>query len=121
MAGATTVQVASIIYIKGPKVIGDIVNGIRRFMERKGYNKLEDFRGISLDKILSKEKLRAKYVPMVASVDIDKCTGCGICIDQCLCDALSLKEGTAEVDKERCMGCEICVQICPVKAISLRV
>ncbi|MEA1913326.1 MAG: 4Fe-4S binding protein [candidate division WOR-3 bacterium] len=53
-----------------------------------------------------------------AIVDKEKCTGCGICVNQCPINAISIN-GTAKIDKTKCTGCGICVAACPVKAIRL--
>jgi len=45
MAGADTVQVVSVLYIDGIDKITDIINELSQFMEKKGYNNLEAFRG----------------------------------------------------------------------------
>ncbi|SMO73251.1 dihydroorotate dehydrogenase (fumarate) [Saccharicrinis carchari] len=46
LAGATTVQVCSAIYQKGPKVISDMLNELSYWMEAKGFKDIEDFRGM---------------------------------------------------------------------------
>ena len=54
-----------------------------------------------------------------AKVDIEKCTGCGACVDVCPLDAIQLENGVAVVDQETCTECGACVDACPVGAISL--
>ena len=119
MAGASTVQVCSILFARGFKAIGEIVNGIREFMERKGYLNLEDFRGIALDKIRSKMELFYKYTPMVSFVDENLCRGCGECEDVCYQEAISIQEGVVQIESGKCIGCELCISTCPVKALYL--
>jgi dihydroorotate dehydrogenase (fumarate) len=67
LAGADVVQIVSTIYKHGPKQIAKILTFIQEWMEKKGYEKLEDFRGK-----LSKKKLndpftykRAQYVDIL--------------------------------------------------------
>jgi dihydroorotate dehydrogenase (fumarate) len=45
LAGAKAVQIASAIYRKGPKVIGEMLEEIKNWMYEKGFNSLDDFRG----------------------------------------------------------------------------
>ncbi len=47
MAGASAVQVGSATF-REPRAMANIVLGIELFMKRKGYTKIEDFRGIVL-------------------------------------------------------------------------
>jgi len=55
-------------------------------------------------------------------VDLDKCTGCGICPKFCPDSALKLVDIKGKkkirVDYEHCKGCLICVAECPFKAYS---
>jgi len=52
MAGADTVQVVSVLYKDGIDKITDIINELSLFMEKKGYNDLNAFRGkLSQNKI----------------------------------------------------------------------
>jgi NAD-dependent dihydropyrimidine dehydrogenase PreA subunit len=55
---------------------------------------------------------------MAVTIDKEKCTACGACIEACPVEALKLGD-TAEVDEETCIDCGTCVDECPVEAISL--
>jgi len=54
-----------------------------------------------------------------SEVDAAQCTGCGICVNRCQVDAISMKEDLAVVDLNRCIGCGLCVTGCPDMAIHL--
>lgn len=53
LSGASTVQVASVLYQKNIEVIGELLGGLKEWMERHGYDNLEQFRG-SMSKMKSK-------------------------------------------------------------------
>ena len=46
----------------------------------------------------------------------NRCTGCGICIDQCPAGAISSVDQTVVVDSKRCIECFGCVSACPQEA-----
>jgi ferredoxin len=54
----------------------------------------------------------------VVEVDVDHCTGCGLCVDVCPAGALALAE-TVAVEPRRCSGCGLCVGACPAGALAL--
>jgi predicted Fe-Mo cluster-binding NifX family protein/ferredoxin len=56
---------------------------------------------------------------LVAGVDAEKCTGCGLCREVCPQGAMSVEE-TARIDAGKCTGCGQCVTECPQDALSLR-
>ncbi|MCD6569795.1 MAG: tRNA-dihydrouridine synthase, partial [Deltaproteobacteria bacterium] len=86
MAGATTVQICTAVMWKGLKIFKELSDGLRAFMERKGYEKITDFRGIALKHLTTVEEL-AKEPPMHAIVDKSLCNGCGLCANICEYDA----------------------------------
>jgi ferredoxin len=51
-----------------------------------------------------------------AKIDEEKCVGCGICVEKCPIEAISLINRKAIDDKERCIGCGVCVHHCPEDA-----
>lgn len=56
-----------------------------------------------------------------AEVDINACTGCGVCETKCQVGAVRIpvNKEVAFVDLNRCIGCGICVSNCPDQALSL--
>ncbi len=50
-------------------------------------------------------------------IDVNQCSGCGVCVEVCPQGAISLVEGTARVDSSLCTGCQACVAACPTGAI----
>lgn len=54
------------------------------------------------------------------AVDLNKCTGCGLCYDGFACPALvSRDDRKASIDPSLCVNCGVCAQVCPVGAIRL--
>lgn len=53
-----------------------------------------------------------------SAVDADACIGCGRCIRELGCPALTMRDGRAQIDETQCTGCTLCEQLCPVGAIS---
>jgi len=56
---------------------------------------------------------------MAASVDKDKCTGCGLCVEACPVEAISLENDKAKIDEDTCVDCGACASECPNEAISV--
>jgi len=60
--------------------------------------------------------------PLIACVDTDLCSGCGVCVVACPFDARVLDEDEkiSIVNEALCQGCGACVSACPNKACQLR-
>ncbi len=54
----------------------------------------------------------------VNTVDEEQCTACGLCVDSCQFDAISM-DGVAKVNRTKCVGCGVCVNACEDKALIL--
>lgn len=48
----------------------------------------------------------------------EECKGCGMCVDHCLYEAITIKNGKA-VHSEYCRGCGRCASMCPSDAIKM--
>jgi NAD-dependent dihydropyrimidine dehydrogenase PreA subunit len=56
---------------------------------------------------------------VVVQIDVEKCSGCGSCVEVCPNDAIELVEGRAVIAAEACAGCGVCVDECPNEALAL--
>ena len=56
---------------------------------------------------------------MAVQVDVEKCTGCGACVDACPVDAITVENDIAVVDEAECVECGACAEECPNDALSL--
>lgn len=54
-----------------------------------------------------------------ASINYNKCTQCGKCLDYCRFDAIENLNGTISISEISCDGCKLCSRICPSLAISM--
>jgi len=64
---------------------------------------------------------KVEIEPIIASVDEEVCSGCGLCEKMCPYGALSLAipERVMMVSQALCKGCGACAGVCPSGAISL--
>ena len=66
-------------------------------------------------------------MPGKIEVDIERCKGCGLCVDTCPHDCITIstsesnKKGyfPAVQDNTHCTGCTMCAVICPDAAITV--
>ncbi len=56
---------------------------------------------------------------MAVKVDPQKCTGCGLCVDACPTEAISIVDGLAVIDEDLCTECGLCIDECPTEALDL--
>ncbi|MFO7829547.1 MAG: ATP-binding protein [Bacteroidales bacterium] len=59
------------------------------------------------------------YSGVVAHINPEKCTLCGLCAEKCRFDAIPLINNQYVVQKLDCEGCGYCAKICPADAITM--
>jgi heterodisulfide reductase subunit A len=67
--------------------------------------------------------LKSEYIttsPERAYVIEELCDGCGICIETCPTNAITMQEGKAKINPFMCTGCGACIPVCPREAIDFK-
>jgi dihydropyrimidine dehydrogenase (NAD+) subunit PreA len=120
--GAGSVQVCTAAMVYGFRIVEEMQDGLSRWMDSKGYNTIEDFRGQAVPNTTDWKYLNMNY-KSVAKIDQEKCIGCGRCFIGCedtshqAISTLPQANGTNkfEVIEEECVGCNLCEINCPVE------
>ncbi|HSH52548.1 MAG TPA: ATP-binding protein, partial [Bacteroidales bacterium] len=59
------------------------------------------------------------YSGVIAEINSDRCTQCGLCAEKCRFDAIPVINNQHVVKKLDCEGCGYCAKVCPVDAIKM--
>jgi len=119
MVGATTVQSATAVMLRGYGVVRKWLREMTAWMEKKGYESVQDFKGVALRNIVSTREVVREAEGMSVGVDGELCIGCGECQISCFYDAVAMKNRKAQINKEKCVVCGLCVEKCPTDAVHL--
>ncbi len=121
LLGSTSVQVCTAVMTHGFRIIEDLCEGLNNWMDEKGFEKITDFIGKSVNNITHWEDLDINY-HHIAHINQDKCIHCGLCYIACedaAHQAINLDFGnpynTYTIKQEDCVGCNLCQLICPVE------
>ena len=82
LLGAGTVQVCTAAMHYGYRIVEDMGDGLLTWMRRKGYERIDDFRGLSLPNVREWKNLNLNF-RVVAAIDEAKCIGCQLCYTAC--------------------------------------
>ncbi len=118
--GAGNVQVCTAAMAYGFKIVKEMVSGLERWMDGKGYSSISDFAGRAVPNVTDWQFLNLNYIAK-AVIHQDLCIKCGRC--HIVCEDTSHQAITSSVDGKRhfevidaeCVGCNLCVSVCPVQ------
>jgi len=137
LAGASAVQVCTAVMLRGFRIIDNLTKGLNDYMDRKGFQTIEDMVGLAVPKLKQHSGLEFKRRE-VALIDQSKCISCDLCFVACN-DGVGLEAidktlnivtmaGAADggsddensrptytVNSPKCDGCSLCLHVCPVK------
>lgn len=121
LLGAGSVQVCTAVMHYGFGIIRDMMPGLERYMDEKGFASIAAMQGAALPNVGEWKTLNLKH-KVVASINEEKCIGCQIC--HIACDdgahqAIGLSDDpenrTPFIIEENCVGCNLCSLVCPVE------
>jgi heterodisulfide reductase subunit A len=69
--------------------------------------------------LLSKQYIYSEFTGI--ELDEDKCGYCGLCINSCPFNAITIDKDKLNIDKFKCKGCGTCVSVCPTNAIEMNI
>ena len=82
LLGAQSVQLCTAPMHWGFRIVEDMIDGLKSWMDEKGFRTIEDFRGVSLPRVQDWKHLNLNY-RIVARIDPEKCIGCELCYIAC--------------------------------------
>ena len=118
LAGASSVQICTSLYMEGFTVIADYLKKLDYYMTEKGYTDIEQFRGAVCSRIIPPDQVNRTRA-RVARIDEDSCTNCGICEKVCLHQSAFTGGENAYIVQQDCVGCGLCAELCPQSAINM--
>jgi dihydropyrimidine dehydrogenase (NAD+) subunit PreA len=118
LCGASTVQITSGVIRYGYRIIEDILEGLRYYLEEQGLDSVARLVGKALPNIVSTDEFDLTRQG-IAQYDLERCVGCGQCYIVCRdaggqCLSWDDAERRPAMDESKCLGCMICSFICPV-------
>ncbi|MBD3252538.1 DUF362 domain-containing protein [Candidatus Pacearchaeota archaeon] len=72
--------------------------------------------GVGLASRAGKLHIHSNVSPFI---NVEKCKGCGVCIENCKNNAIKLINNKSEIDREKCTRCAVCIAVCPEKAVRI--
>jgi len=129
LLGATSVQVCTAAMHYGFRIVRDMIDGLKNYLQDKGLSSVMDLVGKATPRIEDWGNLDLNY-KIVARIDEEKCIGCNLCYIACedgahqcirveerphgdLRHGVDLKH-VPRILEDECVGCNLCALVCPV-------
>jgi len=116
MVGASAVQVCTAAILRGPSVYGEIAAQMDAWLRAHGYESIGEVQGLTLKKVRQRSARTEGVAPVL---DVEECTGCGLCEASCVYDAIRVVDTKAVLDAAACSGCGLCVTRCRPRALRM--
>ena len=119
LLGASTVQICTAVMHYGFGIIRELIPGLERYMDEKGWATIDEMVGQALPNVGEWKTLNLKH-KVIANIHADKCIGCQLCYTACedgahQAIALPTEGRVPEIIEDNCVGCNLCSLVCPVE------
>lgn len=125
LLGARTVQVCTGIMKMGFRIVEDMIDGLKNWIQQKGFKRPAGFIGKSVPRVVDYNDFDIMY-KTIAKIDYSKCIKCNLCYVACedgahqAIDFVSRNgERYPQILQEECVGCRLCELVCPVHCIRM--
>ena len=118
--GANNVQVTTSVMEYGYRIIDDLIDGTKRYLQLKGMHSIEELYGKGLEKVVDLDQLDRTTIEY-PKFHPKRCAGCGRCSVSCRDgghEAITMRDGRPYLDPDKCVGCHLCTYVCPRSAIT---
>ncbi len=120
--GCENIQVTTAVMQYGYRIITDLIEGMKGYLEASGLQSVKELVGRALPNIVPAETLDRSGV-CYPKFDRTACVGCGRCVISCYDgghQALTQRatDGKPVMNAAKCVGCHLCLTVCPAKAIA---
>ena len=110
MCGAQIVEMCSAVMAYGYKWIGKQVRALEKFMIEKGYETVDQMRGVASNAALPYADMPHEK----AILNPEYCTNCKRCLKACFYQAMHEGSKHTWIQDYKCVGCGGCYSVCPV-------
>ncbi len=119
MAGASSVQICSHAILNGPNVYEKISKNIVKWLEKSGYNNLDEIRGLMTNYKATKVNYLLEEPEIKPVWNEENCNLCKSCATVCAHEAISFEAKKLLIDYTKCVSCGLCTTTCPHEALEL--
>ncbi|MFH8087094.1 MAG: indolepyruvate ferredoxin oxidoreductase subunit alpha [Candidatus Aenigmatarchaeota archaeon] len=106
------------VKVVDPFNLKEMEEAIKEFLEKDKVSVIIARRYCQLLAVRDKKKEGIK-IPKF-EISKEKCTKCGVCLNEFGCPAIKKEEEGFNIDEELCTGCAVCFQVCPYNAIRVK-
>lgn len=114
-------QVTTAVMEYGYRIVDDMIDGLKRYMNWSGFSSIKEMVGISSELVVGHDDIERDTI-LLPKFNHEKCIGCGRCYVSCRDGGHQAIDFNTETRKPRliakkCVGCHLCRLVCSQKAI----